>query len=157
MSRPSPGLVRMLGRPGDGPMLLLRKQPNGDFLVLELKPGPDAWAEGDAMAATLNAACTEISTRRSTADDCTIDRLTGPRPIETGEVRYASPPGRDDVSPDVIEIYGGPGSGDLADWVIRVEIAHSVSWPDGQEIVRRLRGLANRLALVPGRHRMTRT
>ncbi len=91
MSKVSPGLVRMLRRSGDAPLLLLGKQPSGDFLVLVLKPGPDAWAGGEAMAATLNAACTGIGTRRSSADDRIIDRLTGPRPIETGDVRYASP------------------------------------------------------------------
>lgn len=156
MSTTSPGLVRMLGRPGDAPLLLLRKQPNGDFLVLELKPAPDAWTSGEAMAATLNAACTRIGSRRSSADDCIIDRLTGPRPIKTGEVRHESPPGRDDVSPNVIEIYGGPGSGDLADWVVQLDVAHSVSWHEGNEIAMRLNALSCRLALVPGRHRTER-
>lgn len=143
----------MLGRPGDAPALLLDKRPDGDFLVLELKPGPEAWAEGEALAAVLGPACTAVGTRRSDGEDRLFDRLTGPKPIETAEVRYASPPGRDDVSPDMIEIYGGPGSGDLADLVVLLSLAHEVSWSDGQAIVQRLKAAASRLAIIPGRHR----
>jgi hypothetical protein len=142
----------MLGRPGGAPAMLLSKQRNGDFLVLVLKPGPQTWADGEALADAMNAALTGMSTRLSSWEDLIVNRLTGPEPIKTGEVRYELPPGHDDASPSQIAIYGGPGSGDLASWVVQFAIAHDVSWEDGNALVGRLQALASHLAIVPGRH-----
>lgn len=149
----SPGLVRMLGRPGDPPLMLLRKERNGDLLVLQLKEGDEAWAMGEALATQINSACSQLSVRLATSDDRIRDPATGWRHMRTCETLLCAPPGHNDRDPDKIEIYGGPGSEGLSDRVVVIDLGFSTPWAVGETVKREIGRLAERLTIVPGRHR----
>lgn len=144
------GLVSMLGAPpGEeerAPTLALRglNPRDGTRPVLRLKPAHGTWARGVALASAINQACSAIAVRHRTDDD--------PAPPDRCRAMVRDPPGKDDVSPSVIEI-DAPRLGTAPDHLVLLELEHGVSWADGNALAARIADLVASLDLLPARAR----
>ena len=110
-------------------------------------------ADAAGLADAINAGSETLRTRLRTADDVIITAREGVRPLRTCETRFAAPGGRDDCSPDLVELTGGPGSGPLCDTVVVFALKMTTGYAAGTALAERLEAAGERLEILPRRPR----